>query len=254
MVARFVRQCPTCIGRRSGSQTISAYTSKTSSPRVDYTSSATASGAYCYDAVTMAAAAAAAAAVSTNINTSTPALLYTPSSKAESDISASPSTDNGYRRPPQNYITVSPSPPKRPFFGHNGLFDSGDPYEEERHIKLSNAISSAAGRSLSVAANYQIQHALSDTSTVPFTYRRQQQQQQQECNNNMNYTTYTEQAPSYYNALMSSYHNNNANDTNSAILNQHSSNNSTFLTIKIDQHEATPNSNNILSHNSESSF
>ncbi|KAI9261784.1 hypothetical protein EDC94DRAFT_540963 [Helicostylum pulchrum] len=231
LVARFVRQCPTCISRRNGSQSLSAYTSKTSSPKVDYTPSA--SGSYCYDAVNMAAAAAAAA---TAVNASTPALLYTPSSKAESDISTSPSTENTYKRSPNDYINSSPSPTKRPFFGQNGLFETNASYEEpQRHVKLTDN-----QKNLN---SYQIQSA-PNSNHLPFSYRRQEY---------MHYSTYTEHSPSYYNALMNSYHTND----NSGLLNQHN-NTSAFVPLKVDnsqgnsQKQIKPsnatNRSSILSH------
>jgi hypothetical protein len=168
---------------------------------VDYNPSSATTSTYCYDAVTMAAAAAAAQAGTKTMNSiSTPALLCTPSSKADSDISTSPSTDNAYKRSPQNYITASPSPPKRPFFGHNGLFDSNDSYEEEQVSQSSGSMKlSAVTDNGSSALNYQIHHQ----QEQPYSYRHQQQQE-------MNYTTYSEQSPSYYNAFMNSYHNSNA--------------------------------------------
>lgn len=235
LVARFVRQCPTCISRRNGSQSLSAYTSKTSSPRVDYTPSA--SGSYCYDAATMAAAAAAAA-----VNVSTPSLLYTPSSKAESDMSTSPSTDNTYKRSPNSYINTSSSPTKRPFFGQNGLFESGDYDNSHRQMKLSTDGGQKTG------PNYQIQTS-PNSNNLPFSYRRQEY---------MHYSTYSEHPPSYYNALMNSYNNND----NANLINQHN-NSSAFIPMKLEQHQEgsspnaikVPNANNrssILSHhNSE---
>lgn len=156
--------------------------------------------------------AAAAAAAATAVNASTPALLYTPSSKAESDISTSPSTDNAYKRSPSNYITSSPSPTKRPFFGHNGLFESGTSYEEpQRHVKLTTDNQKNTN-------SYQIQSTPSSTH-LPFSYRRQEY---------MHYPTYTGQSPSYYNALMNSYHTND----NATLMNQHN-NSSAFVPIKV---------------------
>lgn len=182
----------------------------------------------------MAAAAAAAA-----VNVSTPSLLYTPSSKAESDMSTSPSTDNTYKRSPNSYMTTGSSPTKRPFFGQNGLFESGEYEDSHRQIKLS-----ADGQKSD--PNYQIQTS-PNTNNLPFSYRRQEY---------MHYSTYSEHPPSYYNALMSSY---NTND-NANIINQHNTNNA-FIPMKLEHHQEggspmkVPNTNSrssILSHhNSE---
>lgn len=180
--------------------------------------------------------AAAAAAAATAVNASTPALLYTPSSKAESDISTSPSTENAYKRSPNAYINSSPSPTKRPFFGKNGLFETNASYEEpQRHVKLSDN-----QKNLN---SYQIQSA-PNSNHLPFSYRRQEY---------MHYSTYTEHSPSYYNALMNSYHTND----NAGLLNQHN-NTSAFVPLKVDhsqdnsQKQIKPsnatNRSSILSH------
>ncbi|KAG1119959.1 hypothetical protein G6F42_012857 [Rhizopus arrhizus] len=197
LVARFVRQCPTCINRRNGSQSLSAYTSKTSSPRIDYSNSSSAS-TFTYDMAAVAAAAAAAtaaaatAAVSTSVTT--PTLLYTPSSKAESDISASPSTtDTAFKQSPNNnYNIIDASPPtKRPFFGQNGLYDttSGDHYA---HLDYPIHTSPTAG------------------SRSPYYRRRSSAQAPQLTQPShpefINYTTYSDNTPSYYKTMLHSYH------------------------------------------------
>lgn len=200
---------------------------------MDYTSSA--SSSYCYDAVTMAAAAAAAA-----VNVSTPSLLYTPSSKAESDMSTSPSTDNTYKRSPNTYMNASTSPTKRPFFGQNGLFESGGDYEDShRQMKLSTD-------GHKNGPNYQIQ-STHNSNNLPFSYRRQEY---------MHYSTYTEHPPSYYNALMNSY---NTND-NANMIHQHN-NNSAFIPMKIEQQQqqqqhqegSSPNTIKVLNTNNNRS-
>jgi hypothetical protein len=200
---------------------MSAYTSKTSSPRTDYTPTVT--GSYCYDPVSMAAAAAAAA---TSVNASTPTLLYTPSSKADSDMSTSPSTDSAFKRSPNNYLTSSPSPPKRPFFGQNGLFDSGDSYEEalsQRHMRLSTDSSINN-------AKYQIQTSTNNTNQLPYSYRRPSEYG--------HYSTYTESQPSYYNTLISSYHHTNNNNNNNATSNNHNSSNLPYVPLKIENQDS----------------
>lgn len=181
LVARFVRQCPTCISRRNGSQSLIAYSSKTSSPRAGYSSSSSLVNYGPYDTVSMAAAAAAAAVVASSQK---PNLLYTPSSKAESDMSASPSNaDIAYKRSPNNnYVLSSPSTPiKRPFFGNNGFFETGDHYQPPNDVE------------------YQIQ-STPPSHRSPFNYRRQEF---------VNYSNYTENTPSYHQAIMNSYRSHN---------------------------------------------
>ncbi|CEP16640.1 hypothetical protein [Parasitella parasitica] len=241
LVARFVRQCPTCINRRNGSQSLSAYTSKTSSPRFDYSSSS--APAYTYDIAAVAAATAAAAAASNSATT--PTLLYTPSSKAESDISTSPlTTDHTFRRSPiNNYNIISPSPPnKRPFFGQNGLFDSGS----DQFTQL----------------NYPIQTSPS-TSRSPFYRRRSStqmpvpQMSQQSQPEFMNYSSYSENTPSYYKTIINSYQNESVLDPNSISANptavDFSSATTATQSSKPDAFFEIDQSSSILSHNTDAS-
>ncbi|GAN07600.1 conserved hypothetical protein [Mucor ambiguus] len=239
LVARFVRQCPTCISRRNGSQSLSAYTSKTSSPRIDYS---TPSSTFTYDMAAVAAAAAAASAT-------TPTLLYTPSSKAESDISASPSTDNTFRRSPNNnnnYNIISPSPPaKRPFFGQDGLYDitSGDHY----------------------ALDYPIHTSPTTGNRSPYYRRRSSAQMPQLTPPSqpefVSYTTFTANTPSYYKTLISSYQRQTVLES-SAITNTGSSTDFTSAATAAavttqsptsDALYAMERSSSILSHNTDPS-
>lgn len=154
-----------------------AYSSKASSPRAGYSSSSSSVNYGPYDTVSMAAAAAAAVVASSQ---QTPILLYTPSSRAASDMSISPSaTETTYKRSPvNNYVLASPSTSiKRPFFGHNGFFETGDHYQPPTDI------------------DYQVQ-STPTAHRSPFNYRRQEF---------VNYSPYTEHTPSYYKTIINSY-------------------------------------------------
>lgn len=138
----------------------------------------------------MAAVAAAAAAAA---SATTPTLLYTPSSRAESDMSTSPSTtDNTFKRSPNsnNYNIISPSPPtKRPFFGQDGLYDttSGDHY----------------------ALDYSMHTSPTTGNRSPYYRRRSSAQAPQLTPPSqpefVSYTTFNTNTPSYYKTMMNSY-------------------------------------------------
>lgn len=138
------------------------------------------------------AAVAAAAAVAV-ASATTPTLLYTPSSKAESDMSTSPSTDNTFKRSPNsnNYNIISPSTPtKRPFFGQDGLYDtaSGDHY----------------------ALDYSMHTAPNNTGNRSPYYRRRSSAQTHQLTPHsqpefVSYTIFNANTPSYYKTMINSY-------------------------------------------------
>lgn len=213
---------------------MSAYTSKTTSPRIEYTPPV--SGSYCYDPINMAAAAAAAAAA-TSVNISTPALLYTPSSKAESDMSTSPSTDIMFKRSPTNYMTCSPSLPKRPFFGQNGLFENEDSFEDslaQRHMKLS-------ADSTMNNTKYQVRDASTSTNTtsnqIPYSYRRPEF---------VHYSTFADSQSSYYNTLVNSSY---QQDNEETVISSRNSNGILYEPLKA---ECQDNSTSISSSQKQS--
>jgi hypothetical protein len=167
------------------------------------------------------AAAAAAAAAAAVVASQTPTLLYTPSSKAESDMSVSPSTtETAYKRSPiHSYVLNSPSTSmKRPFFGHNGFFEAGDHYQAQNDVE------------------YQVQ-STPPTHRSPFNYHRQEF---------VNYSPYADHTPSYYKAIInsSSYQDHNIPVLDAASeYNDHKSVATALLST-----------NSILSHQSESTL
>jgi hypothetical protein len=192
----------------------------------------------------MAAVAAATAAASA----ATPTLLYTPSSKAESDISTSPSTtDHTFKRSPINsYNVSSPSPPnKRPFFGQNGLFDGTG---EDHYAQLNYPIQTSPAISRSPY------YRRRPSAPAPAPVQQLVQPTQQDF---INYSTYTENTPSYYKTMIDSYQRQSIlssnTSTNTASADFSSATAAVSQSTKSDTIFTLDRSSNLLIHNTDTS-